>query len=502
MKRFLSILLAVAALCGCAASDPSPVTQSEPISVSQPPSASEAESQPLSEREKAPPKVELQFEKPTRKYNIIAELPTDGGYAIVYEAQMDDEFNRRFSRDSVFWGLYAQLFDADGKLVSTFDYDRHNVYSIPTPVSRLSCDDGVIYFESRHILDNLEQPYEMDYCFYLSTNDDRYRMKSYYVVADKGGVSFQIGSEYDEKEGIDRTVLRLVGEEYGESRIVMEYIDPSINSGLYRLVYNYTEDELNGNSDNAKAEKLYDVTVEMNTGNSQVTVKNAKVRLALDFAKGVAEESYQYSDDMLDKPVAKSSDGKSEVWAADVRDYFESASGCDYVVKNESGIYRLCPGNDVYNVVFVGNDKILLNAFGALEMYNAADGSLCEQQPQFDYGDIPNPYSNDGARGVERVTVGIAYDSVNDVILIAHRQNTFGSHGWTDKNGKENYEFPVALTVLNGDGKWLRDIETGFEMIPFGKFVVYSVDISCDDGVATLKVRNRNELSAEVKYLL
>ncbi len=504
MKRFFAAVLLLLMICGCSAAEPlcavpagSAAQSEEALS-----SAAQSSSDIIPEKEQPEmPEVELQFEEPARKYNIIAELPTDGGYVIVYEEQMDDEFNRRFSNDGTFWGLYAQLFDADGKLLKTVDFDRHNLYSIPTPVSRLSCENGVIYFESRHTLDNLEQPYEMDYCFYLATDDgsreiikpynkdDWYRMKSYYVIEDKDGVSFQIGSEYNEEEQRDRTVLRLVGNEYGESRVLMDYIDPSINSGLYRIVYSSEKDP------------LYDVTIEMDTSNSQVTVQNAKTTLKLDFAKCVSSESYRYTEDMLDDLIAVSPDGKSEVWAADVREYFESASGCDYVVKNESGIYRLCPGNDVYNVAFVDNDIILINSFGSLEMYNDADGSLCKNQPQFDYGEALNPYNGTGANGPEKVSVGIAVDRENDVILIAHRQNTFGSNSWIDQNGNELYELPVTLTVLNSEGEWFCDIETGLKMPPYDKFTAYSVDISCQNGIAALRVENSEALSAEVAYL-
>ena len=72
---------------------------------------------------------------------------------------------------------------------------------IPTPVSRLSAEGNYIYFESRHSLDNIpDWEYQMDYCFYLALNaegideikpsqlGDRYRMKSYYILADKEDV--------------------------------------------------------------------------------------------------------------------------------------------------------------------------------------------------------------------------------------------------------------------------------------------------------------------------
>jgi len=540
-------MLMILILCSCAVSEPLcdvPTDStyqsampyiSEPQAVSELPVINEPaseQSSPLSEPEKEQPEppemtaVQLEFEKPPREYNIIArvdidggvdELPNGKGFALVYEAQMDDEFNRRFSNNGIFWGLYAQLFDTEGRLISTFDFDRHNLYSIPTPVSRLSYENGIIYFESRHTLDNLEEPYEMDYCFSLAVSgaarerimpsnaDDWYRMKGYYVIQDKDGVSFQIGSEYDEKERVDRTVLRLVGEGYGESRIVMDYIDPSLVSGLYKLVYNGWEEQAFDPPEGGyePTESIYDVTLDIDTANSRVTAKNAKATFTLDFAKGVTEVSYQYSEDMLGELIATSPDGKNEIWAADIRERFESAAGCDYVVKNESGIYRLCPGNDVYSAVFIDNERILMNSFGSLEMYNAADGSLCERQPEFDYGDIPYPDSDSGLRGIERVTVGIAADSVHNVILIAHRQNTFGNHVWIDQNGKELYELPVSLTVLNGNGEWLCDIETGLEMPPYGKFVAYSVDISCNDGIATLTVdtENREDLSAQVAYL-
>ena len=549
MKRFLAAMLTLFILCGCAASEllcdvpvgsthqsaKSDISElpvaSKPPAVSEPAPELPSSSQPAPENEQSKPSepsaVQLEFQKPPREYNVIArvyidggvnELPNGKGFALVYEAQMDDEFNRRFSNDGIFWGLYAQLFDTQGRFISTFDFGRHNLYSIPTPVSRLSYDDGVIYFESRHTLDNYEEPYEMDYCFSLavsgaarerimpSNRDDWYRMKGYYVIEDKDGVSFQIGSEYDEKERVDRTVLRLVGDEYGESRIVMDYIDPSLANGLYKLVYNGWEEQLYDPAESGyePTESIYDVTLDIDIASSQVTAKNAKATFKLDFAKGVTDIRYQYTKDMLDKLIATSPDGKREVWAADVREHFESAAGCDYVVKNESGIYRLCPGNDVYNVIFVGNDRIMVNTFGSLEMYNAADGSLCEQQPQFDYGDIPMPHNDGGARGTEKVTVGIAFDGAHNVILVASRQNTFGNHVWIDQNGKEHYELPVTLTVLDRSGKYLCDIETGLKMPPYGKFVAYSVDISCSDGIATLTVdtENREDLSAQVAYLI
>ena len=473
--------------CGCAELQPS---------VS---SASQSENPPVAAvPEKTPPEkteIKLDFKVPEREYKVIAELPTKEGYAIVYEQQMSDEFNKRFSSDTVFWGLYMQLFDDSGKRIETVDFDRHNSYRIPTPVSRLSAEDNYIYFESRH---SLEQGpgmpnYQMDYCFYLALNadgiaeikprqlGDRYCLKSYYILADKDGVSLQYTTEYDQKQAIDRNVFRLVGEYYGESRIVMDSIDSSVAGGISDIVY----------QNRLEQDDLYAVKIEIDPTTSQAVLRNEKITLKLDFAKCTATEQRQYTEEMLEKLFAVSPDGESEVWLAGMTPYFEGPTSCDFVLKNRDGALKyLCRGVDLYQARFIDNGRVWISALDSMTVYDAYTGEKHAEQIKFDFGKIRHPENPDLSDTVKWVVVGIDVDP-NGNLLAAYRSNA----------ARDSSETEIMLAVFDNGGECLKTVATGVKMMPYGKFVANTAELDADGKIVVMKINRSEKAMSTIDYM-
>jgi len=486
MKKLSALILALVLLCGCAELQPPVSSALQP----EQPTAASAPEKELIEK----PEVDLDFKIPEREYGIIAELPTKDGYAIVYEQQMSDEFNKRFSNDTVFWGLYMQLFDNDGKRIETVDFDRHNSNRIPTPVSRLGAEDNYIYFESRHTLSQGpgNPNYQMDYCFYLALNSDglseiqpyqlgdRYRMKSYYVIADKDGVSLQYDTEYDHKQGVDRIVFRLVGESYGESRIVMDKIDSSLISGISDVIYG-----------NKQQDDLYAVKIELDPTTSQAVIKNSKAELKLDFAKGVADESIQHTEEMLDMLAAASPDGKTEVWISDSNPYFEGPTGCDFVLKNKDGELKyLCSGYTLYQVKFIDNDRVCISALDNLTVYDGYTGEKHAKQIDFDFGSKKHPNNPEYPEVAERVVVGIDVDP-DGKLLIAYSANI----------DRDDSETEVMLKLLDNDGSHIKTVNSGMNMMPYGKFTANVIEVEADGQNAVLKLNGSEKNMMTVAYM-
>ncbi|MBQ4538166.1 MAG: hypothetical protein II995_01010 [Oscillospiraceae bacterium] len=492
MKKFTALVLAIVLFCGCAEIKPPISSASQP---EQPPIVSAPEKEPPEK-----PETEPDFKIPEREYKVLAELPTKEGYAIVYEQQMSDEFNKRFSNDTVFWGLYMQLFDDSGKRIETVDFDRHNSNRIPTPVSRLSAEGNYIYFESRHTLEQGPNTpdYQMDYCFYLALNaegideikpsqlGDRYRLKSYYILADKEDVSLQYTTEYDQKQLIDRHVFRLVGESYGESRIVLDEVDASIVSGISGIIYG---SDIFGNP--VEHDELYSVSIALDPQTSQAVIKNQKITLALDFAKGIAAEQRQYTEDMLEERAAVSPDGKSEIWLSGLNPYFEGPTGCDFVLKNKDGELKyLCSGYTLYQVEFVDNDRVLISSMDELVIYDAVTGEKQPNQPEFDFGSRKHPNNPDYPNVVERVAVGIDVDP-NGNILIAYRENIDRDDGETE----------VVLKLLDNGGNHIKTVNTGMTMMPYGKFTANMIEVEADGQSAVLKLNGSEKNTMTVAYM-
>lgn len=474
MKKTLPVILALL-LAGCAALPqnnpeiPAESISSAPQSAAVQPSYSEPQPQ-------KPAKPE--FAEPQADFAVLVEVEYNGGWAVIYEQAMPDEFNRKFSRDDVFYGLYAQVFDNGGKLINTIDFDRHNSNRINLPVYRVEVNGDVISFENWH------QSYNSSGMsadrFLLAMTDEavkkidpyqdgqRYRGLYYDEIAAEGDLSLQLGSRYDPKQGRDLAVFRLVDKNGGEAVIMPDPVDASLMGGIYGIIYGEE------NSD------PYKVSVDIDAATSQVAIKSEKILLELDFAKCVWNEKRSYTEQMLEKAVAVSPDNTGSVWAACSIERFESPAICDYVLKNKNGELRyLFSGSQLDRIEYIDDERILANRFSAVEIYDSVTGALNEKQLDFSLGSRPNPYDKEMSEGLERIALGTAVDKDNRLILIAHREYTFGSGMIKGENGAVTHMLPVTLTLLNFDGEHLRDIETGLEVSAFTKISLNTVDISC-----------------------
>ncbi|HWP50186.1 MAG TPA: hypothetical protein VN626_00680 [Clostridia bacterium] len=448
--------------------------------------------------------VQLRFVNPDEVYDILGITTFGEGYAAIYQQPMPDSFNKIYSRDEVFYNISTQLFTADGTYLRTVDSLRHNTGKITEPIVCLTPHTDTITFEvwQKNDAGSTEAT-----CFTLALteqgvqvlgynpNNDRYSQATFVGLSADGETQLQYTDDYDYEQ--DRSLIRFrMASRAGEvASLSMPDFDASFSNALYNTAHGIDAEDWINDQQNP----LYVLDVSLNAQSKTAALTNGKIFCKLNFGEKSYSIERGYTEAMLGKLVATSPDGTRQIFAADERNYFESESGCDYVVKGPEGIHFLFLGSEIDELYFLDNNRIFANTFGALAFYDAASGVELSGGPAFDFGTQQNPY-NKSTSGIARIVVGTAVDEANHVLLIVHRPYTFGSGVLWQGTARQTEALPVTLTVLDWDGKLLNAYNTGMTMQAFAKFSINILSVKPNgDGTADLVWGDNNRL--KIRYM-
>ena len=489
MKKVIAMWVALVLICGgCDAEQQTIPRNSEMLPPSQPASA-EPSDIPISYDG-----VALQFVSPDMPYDVLCIAAMSNGYVVVYQEEMPDEFNKIYSLDSIFYAVRTQIFDSKGAYVETIDSQRRNANKIEHPIHRLQTDGETISFEiwKTNRVGKTEAT-----CFTFAVtaegtetlgynpNNYLYSQREFCELAADGDIQLQYTSVYNHDEGKESLLFRLAAPEGDARELLVTFFDASFQNALYNTAHGADEDD----GINDQKNPLYKLSLSVDAASQSAQLSNGKIDCRLNFSPQSqgCDVTRRYTNALLRDWIVSSSDGTRAVYNADVRNYFESVSGCDYVLQNENGeITFLFAGSDIDQLYFLENDRIWANTFSGMAFYDGKTGKLVENQPAFDFGQQQSPY-NKAQSGISRIVVGTAVDTANRRLLVAHRPYTFGSGMLRLGNGSQTDQLPVSLTVLDWDGRALFTVETEMTMWAFGKFFINTVTLKANgDGTVTL----------------
>ncbi len=498
MKRKMALLTVLLVLCACAGIQP-PLPESSAADVPAP-SAFEPPAASLEFEG-----VQLHFLKPDRPYDVLGITAFREGYAVIYQQEMPDTFNKIYSRDDVFYNISTQLFSTGGKYLTTVDSLRHNLDRLSAPLQRLAPQADTITFE---VWDENQAGKTEATCFMLALtgqgtqalgynpNKERYRQLTFTELISDGTAQLQYANDYDYEHDQSLLRFRLVLQEGAALEQVVPDFDASFFNALYDTAYGVdTED-----SQNDQQNPLDVLTASLDAQSKTATLSNGKICCTLNFnsENSGSRITRSYTDAMLEAQYAASPDGARQLYTADVRSYFESPGGCDYVVRGPEGIAFLYAGSALDQLYFLDNDRIFVNTFDTLRFYDAASGAVLSPGPQFDFGTQQNP-SNKSTPGMVRIVAGTAVDMANRVLLVAHRPYTFGSGVLWRGTAQQTTALPVTLTVLDWDGRAIGEYNTGMTMRAFAKFSINVLSVKINgDGTADLSYQD--EAPVRVRY--
>lgn len=487
MKSITAVILAVALLflfcaCGQKVDAPQESLQDKASSAATDSSISSSQAG-KSEKENSKTIAEPKFIGPQEDYRILFETPFGEGTAVVYDKYIPE---LKKTHGDTFYGIFAQTFDANGEHLETIDFGDANINRITEPVFNIEATENQIRFEVRK-KDGLSPDAITIWCYALGMNErgvtevkpsqtyEKLRTTTFRLLEEQEGFALQYGTVYDEQVYYDKTVLRLSNAEGYDSRVVFDQIDATINAQLMDRAYGEgeeVEDWLNG-----AIEPQYRITVKLDSKGRTATVENEKTRYFIDFDSKQIEEARSYTKSMLTEQVALSPNGKSSVWRADERNYFEASGGCDFVAVDENGeMAFLFAGIEIDELCFIDDNTVFANRFDRLAFYDANGGRLSERQPGFDFGIYKDELS--GREVPKHIVVGSAVDYENSLLLLAYRTGMYATVHESEE---------IRLAVLSLTGEMLRDIPTGFSYRLYNKFSLATHEIVLQNGLATIK---------------
>ncbi|WMJ83270.1 hypothetical protein ACS3UN_09345 [Oscillospiraceae bacterium LTW-04] len=501
-KRMIFIATMLLVLCACAVQQSASPTNPDSSTV-------ESSSQPALDNKLELLDyggVRLNFVRPEEAYDILGITTFGEGYAVIYQQAMPDSFNKIFSPSDVFYNISTQLFTAEGAYLKTVDSQWHNAIKITEPLLRLTPHTDTITFE---IWRENETGHTEANCFTLAITEEglqtlgenpNHYYYSYHLfnelIAD-GEAQLQYAVDYNSLQGKDVLRFRLAAPEGEVAERIVPVTDASFSNALYNTVHGIDQDDWLNDQQNP----LYMLDVSLNTQAKTASLSNGKITCGLNFSNGTPGYSVtrRYTEAMLGEMIATSPDGTRQIYSADFRNYFESPGGCDYVVREAEGFKFLFAGSELDQLYFLDNDRIWVNTFGALRFYDATSGVPLLSDSKFDFGTQQNPY-NKSMSGIARIVVGTAVDMENHVLLVAHRPYTFGSGVLWQGTAQQTQALPVTLTVLDWDGRPLREYNTGKTMRAFAKFSINVLSVNVNgDGTADLLWSE--EQPVQVRYL-
>lgn len=487
MKKKMTFLAALLlALCACAGAQ----------SMSPENDATEAPSTPTLEAPFVPLEhngVTLHFVKPDESYDILGITTFDKGYAVVYQQEMPDAFNKIYSRDDIFYNISTQLFDAGGYYLTTVDSQWHNAIKITEPLLRLTPHSDTITFE---IWRENEAGQTEAGCFMLAIteagqkalgenpNHYLYGYRLFNELTVDGETQLQYTTAYDHIQGLELLKFRLAAPTGGVEELTMPMFDASFLNALHNTAHGVNEEDWVNDQKNP----LYVLDASLDARAKTAVLSNKKTSCRLNFGGTHPDYSVtrSYTEAMLGERLVISPDGLYQLYTADARNYFEAPGGCDYVVRGPQGIVFLYAGSELDQLYFLDDDRIFANTFDTLRFYDAATGEVLSPGPQFNFGTQQNPY-NKSMSGPVRIVVGTAIDKANRTLLVAHRPYTFGSGVLWQGAAQQTEALPVTLTALDWDGHALGEYNTGMTMRAFNKFMINVLSIKTNgDGTADL----------------
>lgn len=503
-KRLVFIAAMLMVLCSCAGRQPALPQES---------GAAGASSEVVLDDSIAPVDfngVKLCFVRPDEAYDILGTTAFGEGYAVIYQRAMPDSFNKIYSRDDVFYNLSTQLFTREGIYLKTVDSLRHNAIKITEPVLKLTPNTDTITFEgwrkneagkteaTRFTLALTGQGIQ---ALGYNPNNNLYAQTTFVELSSDGETQLQYADDYDYEQNRSLLRFRLASQTGESAELSMPYFDASFSNALHNTAYGGDEEDWLNDQKNP----LYVLDVSLDVPAKTAALSNGKIFCRLDFG-GTApgcSMTRSYTEAMLGEQVAISPDGTRRLYTADARHYFESPGGCDYVVRGPEGIVFLYAGSELDQLYFLGSDRVFVNTFDAVRFYDAASGEVLSPGPEFDLGTQQNPY-NKSMSGMARIVVGTAVDEANRLLLIAHRPYTFGSGVLWQGTPQQTEALPVTLTVLDWDGRRLRDYDAGMTMHAFAKFSINVLSVKTNgDGTADVFWGDDAQLSQpEQKYVI
>lgn len=487
MKKKIAFLAALLlALCACVGTQSAPSESGAAETPSK--STVEAPFVPLEHNG-----VTLHFVKPGELYDVLGITAFGQGYAVVYQQEMPDDFNKIYSRDDVFYNISTQLFSIGGDYLHTVDSQWHNAIKITEPLLRLTPHSDTITFE---VWRENEAGQTEAGCFMLAIteagqkalgenpNHNLYGYRLFNELTADGETQLQYTTAYDHIQGLELLKFRIAAPAGGVDELTIPMIDASFLNALHNTAYGVNEEDWINDQRNP----LYVLETSLDARAKTGVLSNGKISCRLDFGSTHPDYSItrNYTEAMLSERLAVSPDGLYQLYTADARNYFESPGGCDYVVYGPQGIAFLYAGSELDQLYFLDDDRIFANTFDTLRFYDAATGEALTPGPKLDFGTQQNPY-NKSMSGPVRIVVGTAIDRVNRVLLVAHRPYTFGSGVLWQGTAQQTEALPVTLTVLDWDGQALGEYNTGMTMRAFAKFSINILSIKINgDGTADL----------------
>ncbi|MEG2174085.1 MAG: hypothetical protein RR135_01190 [Oscillospiraceae bacterium] len=494
MKRLILLLITVLACTAC--------TQNRSLT----PGTSEASAPSCVSMESPPPGtvreiecagVKLPFVEPPINYVVLGTIPTDRGFAVLYQEDMPDEFNLMYSKTKTFHTLRIQTFDGKGKWKSLRESNWHDTTAFESVTNLAAPGDGTLTFRTERYA-NGARATSMDFVLWLDEradalfanlpDDDRYIMWHYVALPLQGAERFEFahiprngwmsedndlcfrlllddGSEYSlvvptAEAGYDVNFFTALGKAGSAQNAASDKDEPNI------------EDWLN---DPSKPTRKLTTSL---TGRV-VTLSTSKIIVTLDFENGVWKVERHYTKQMLDRQIAETTDGRRQLWIADSYNRFESPGGGDLVLLDEKGnISFLCVASDLTEAYFMGKDRIWVNNHTNMMLYDSTTGKPIDQQMEFDFGVVREP---DGGEHPQFIMLGTAWDEVNGMALAVYRE------AYNAQYEKAN-AYPVMLTAFDPSGKRLFAKEAGFSVPPYQKFSLWTLELRLSgDGKVTLR---------------
>lgn len=214
------------------------------------------------------------------------------------------------------------------------------------------------------------------------------------------------------------------------------------------------------------------------------TLRICKVTFSLDFARQAVstQTAYLARDLSRNSRVTTSPDGSTEIYVTHYDRNKQLFRGDLVAYHRASGeIVYLGPTTSLSDeVVFVGNDGVLINRLTSLSLLDVHTGQELPSAPQFEYTNYTTPGQQE-LLGI--MTIGIAYDPQRELMLVAYR-NTFHI---PDNVTEDSY--PLTLAVFERDGSLRQTIETGFQIQSYSPSLnLNRVYIQPDETGATLSL--------------